>query len=108
FSFDRASSRARMTLSRPRMQAPLAEQQAVNSAADVAQIRLVALLQLCDDASGIADFGEGLAHCGPVDVAVAEIDPLVAAFFALEIFEVDFHDAFAQGADPILGIAVQH
>src|SRR5204863_462747 len=51
---------------------------------------------------------EGLAHRGPVHVAIAEVHPGVAVLRALEIFEVDLDDGFAQGANPVLGIAVQH
>src|SRR5258708_21398195 len=86
----------------------LAQEQTVDSAAEVAQIRLVSLLQLGDDTPGIADVGESLAQRGPVDVAVAEVYPGVPVLRPLEIFEVDFDDAFAQRADPILGIPVEH
>src|SRR6266446_3433881 len=86
----------------------LRAQQAVDSAADVAQIRLAAAIQLGDDAAAVADVGEGLAHGGPVDVAIAEVYPGVTALFALEVFEVDLDDAFAQRANPILGVPVEH
>src|SRR6267378_8089902 len=86
----------------------LAQEQTVDSAADVAQIRLVSLLQLGDGASGIADVGEGLADRRPVNGAVAEVYPGVPVLGSLEIFEVDLDDAFAQRANPILGIPVQH
>src|SRR5438552_6528261 len=85
-----------------------AQEQTVDSAADVAQIRLVSLLELGDDASGIADVVERLAHSRPVHVAVAEVYPGIPVLCPLEIFEVDFDDAFAQRANPILGIPVEH
>src|SRR2546429_10006179 len=87
---------------------PLAEEQTVDPAADIAQIHLVSVLQLGDDAAAVADVGEGLAHGRPVDIAVTEVYPGVAVRRALEILEVDFDDAFAQRANPILGIPVEH
>src|SRR5260370_15997121 len=85
-----------------------AREQTVDSAADVAQIGRVSLLELGDGASGIADVGEGGSHGGPVHVAVAEVYPGVPVLCPLEVFEVDFDDAFAQRANPILGIPVEH
>src|SRR5262249_33728325 len=37
-----------------------------------------------------------------------QIDPLVAAFSALEVLHVKFHDAFAERPNPVLRIAVEN
>src|SRR5262249_46459065 len=57
--------------------------------------------------SGIINVGERLPHGGPIHVALAEIDPLVAAFLAFEILNMQFRDAFAERANPVLRVAVE-
>src|SRR6202158_5085195 len=93
---------------RTELRSRAAEKQTIGAAAHVAQIRFVAALQLDDGAAGIAYFREGLAHCRPVHVAIAEVNPGVSVVFALEVLEVHIHDVFAQGANPVLRVAVKH
>src|SRR5580765_8786355 len=84
------------------------DQEAVDALADVAEVGFVAGLELSDDAAGVADVSKGGPHSGPVDVSVAEVDPGVAIVLALEIFEMNFHDAFAESANPVLRITVKN
>src|SRR5207237_10114379 len=84
------------------------EQEAVDAAADVAEIRFVAGLEFDSGAACVTDFRERLAHRGPVHVAITKIHPGVAAFLALEIFEMRLDDALAELANPVLRVAVKH
>src|SRR5215472_13654170 len=92
----------------PLLSSGAGEEQAVNAVADVAEIGLIAGLELDDGAAGETDFTEGLVHGSPVHVTFAEVHPGVAVFLALEIFEVDLDDALAERANPILRKAVKH
>src|ERR1700730_3467716 len=84
-----------------------AEDQPIHAPAHVAEVGRVATNELDDGAAGVAYFGEGLTHGGPVYVAVTEVHPSVSVFLALEVFKVDLDDALAQGANPVLRIAVK-
>src|SRR2546426_11226303 len=79
----------------PRVSGP-AEDQPVHAVAHVTQVGLIAFFQFRHGAAAVSDFSEGLAHCHPVYIAVAEINPGVSVFPTLEIFEMDLHDPLAQ------------
>src|SRR6266704_1743321 len=90
---------------RPRLLA--VQHQAVDAAAHVAEVSLVAALELGNSAPRIANFTKGVADSLPVHVAIPEVHPLVSVLFALEVFQVDLDDALPQRANPVLRIAVQ-
>src|SRR6266849_10578014 len=84
------------------------EEQAVDAAADVTQIRFVAAVEFDNGAAGVPNFRESFAHGRPVHVAVAQVDPRVSVFLALKVFEMHVDDALAQRANPFLRVAVKH
>src|SRR5712664_3924476 len=67
----------------------LPQDQAVEAAAHVAEVGLVAAIELADCAARVANFAKGF----PVHVTVTEIDPLVSIFLALEVLQVDLDNA---------------
>ena len=87
----------------------LAGQEAVEARDHVLQVRGVAALDLGRDPAVVADLGEGLAHLGPVHVALAEVLPGERPLLAveLEVLDVDAGDPRPEGADPVLRIAVE-
>src|SRR6267143_1665204 len=82
--------------------------QPVYAPAYVTEVGLVAPIEFGNGASRVADFTKGFAHRRPVHVAVAQVHPVIAIFFALKVFQVDLRNALPQGANPILRIAVKH
>src|SRR6266481_2801268 len=82
--------------------------QAVDAAADVAQVGFVAAVEFANGAAGVPDFAKGLADGFPVHIAITEVHPFVAIFFALEVFQVHLDDALPQRASPVLRISVKH
>ena len=50
----------------------------------------------------VADVFEGGAHGGPVDIAIADF---AEAGFDAPVLDVEFHNAAAQGFDPLGGFA---
>src|SRR5262249_23626464 len=65
--------------------------------------------QLRRHPAAVAGLGEGLAHLDPVDVALAEVDPVEPAVRAveLEVLQVDLRDARPERADPVLRITIE-
>src|SRR6266851_9355430 len=86
----------------------LPQDQAVEAAAHVAEVGLVAAIELAACAARVANFAKGFANGLPVHVTVTEIDPLVSIFLALEVLQVDLDNALPQRANPILRVAVKH
>src|SRR5262245_15249215 len=84
------------------------QKQAVDALADIAEVGFIPGLKFGDGAAVVADVNECLAHRGPVNIAFTEIDPGVAIFAALEVFEMDFEDGGAEGVNPVLRIAVEN
>src|SRR5439155_10979546 len=82
------------------------EHEPVHPLAHVAEVSLVAAFELGCGGARVADFSQGFADFGPVDVSVAEVHPLVAVFEALEILQVQLDDPPAERANPVLGIAI--
>ena len=80
----------------------LCKQQAVEAKADVAQVSFVTLFEFDDRASRILYFHQGLANFPPVGVALSEVYPPVSIPLTLEVFDMQFDDALAQRANPIL------
>src|SRR5581483_3636103 len=85
-----------------------AKDEPVDAAADVAKVNFIPFIEFGDDTAGIADRGKSLPDRQPVHVAVAEVHPCVPVWLALEVLEMNFHDALAERANPVLGIAVKH
>src|SRR6267378_8170804 len=84
-----------------------AQHQAVDAATHIPEVGLVPALQFGNGASRVANLTKGLAHGGPLNVAISEVHPLVAIFLALEVFQVDFGNALPQRTNPVLRIAVE-
>src|SRR4030095_8835816 len=84
----------------------LPRQNHVHAAADFAQVSFVAARQFHGQIPAEFDLTDRLADFLPIDAAFAQRYPL--ARFVLEIFEVEFDDPFAEGANPLLREAVHH
>src|SRR5712664_2583541 len=95
-------------ISVPRLCSGAPQHEPVHAPAHVSKVSLVAPLELDSGAPRIPDFAKGLTHGSPVHIAVTEVHPSVSVFLALEVFQVDLDDALAEGANPILRIAIKH
>src|SRR6266446_2371035 len=84
-----------------------AEEEVVDAVAHIPQVGFAAAFELRDGTARVADIDESLSHRGPVHIAIAEVDPGIAIFLALEVFEVNVGDALAERSNPILRIAVK-
>src|SRR5205085_5530860 len=84
----------------------LTRENLIHALRHVAQIRLVAAIQLHRQPARIANFTNRLADFFPVNAAFAQIDEV--ARLGVEIFQVEFGNAFAERANPFLRIAVHH
>src|ERR1041385_8002815 len=73
----------------------------------IAQVSFVTAFEFHNHASGVLYFSQCFANFGPISVTLAEVHPFVSIFFPLEIFDMQFDDARAQSANPILRIAVE-
>src|SRR6267378_848339 len=90
-----------------RLRSSTAYDQPVHAPAYVTEVGLVAPIEFGNGAPRVANITKGFAHRRPVHVAVAQVHPVIAIFFAPKVFQVDLRNALPQGANPILRIAVK-